>query len=252
MTICCIAADKAGSGIDIGALLTIVSALAGVVVAIVALITGVQASKKASNLASEQEQLRRTMRTDALYSLMALYDLLGELSTYIWMTGKEKRVDKEFITSFLASRIDELSKIHSNPAYFLWKRATSNFMPQAPISEEPLAQILGQDLATKDLARRLATMPEGIGEAIVTLESNHWISSIDALYRLKSSQPLNISDKNDAPPIYLLDKYGVDALNIIRILLAYFDQTRILGQLLTYYEPKLAAHIDEFARATGE
>ena len=182
---------------------------------------------------------------------MALYDLLGELSDYMWMAAEEKRMDKEFIASFLASRIDELSKIHSSAAYFLWVRATNSFMRQTLLTEELLTQVLGQDLAKNELAKRMSAMPKGIGLTIVSLESNIWISSIDALYRLKSSKPLDANDQESALHEELLDKLGTDALVVVQVLLNYFNRIEILHRLLTYYEPKLTAHIDEFVRTAA-
>ncbi|MDQ2883317.1 MAG: hypothetical protein M3Y48_19660 [Actinomycetota bacterium] len=161
--------------------------IVGISISIISVIMSFWASRRAARLSSEQEQLRRLVRSNAIYGLIATYELIDDLQVYLGAIAEKKRIDKEFITSFLTARVDDLNKIHGSAAYYLWKRTAASFMLDRSIEEEPMDQILGKELCHSISGRRmLENHSKGIGKALVDLETNHWISSIDALYRLKA------------------------------------------------------------------
>jgi hypothetical protein len=234
------------------AIMNLAVSIVGISISIISAVVSFWASRRAARLSSEQEQLRRLVRSNAIYGLIATYELIDDLGTYLGAIAEKKRVDKEFITSFLSARVDDLSKIHGSAAYYLWKRTAASFMLDRSITEEPMDQILGRELYQSISGKRmLENHPKGIGMALVDLETNHWISSIDALYRLRlgnggqsgSAAQVDLSAEMQAQNA-LIERYGADGAEVIKILLHYLDSTSILVRLLRYYESDLSRSLD--------
>src|SRR5512135_1277927 len=116
----------------------------GVVIAMASLVVSIRTGWKSAALASEQEQLRRLVRNDAVYGLIAVYELVVDLSSYVWMAAEGRRVDADYITTFLEDRVADLNRIHGSAAYFYWKHAVMTFESDRAFNEDLLGQILGE------------------------------------------------------------------------------------------------------------
>jgi hypothetical protein len=227
--------------VDLQSVLTVAS----VIIALASLLVSLRTGQRSAALASEQEQVRRLVRNDAIYGLVAVYELMGDLSTYVWMAAEDGRVDSQYVTTFLEDRVADLNRIHGSAAYFYWKHSVSTFQLERTLREEPLDQIIGADLLGSDLGQRLATTGDhGIGTDLVALELNAWIATVDALHRLRTPREEVLLSEGEEARNAAVETYGIEGAFVLKILHRYFNRCEILARLLRYYAPRISLDLN--------
>jgi len=194
-----------------------------------------------AKISSEREQLRRGVRYEALYKLMAVWQLIDDFESLVWMTAKEKRANKDMAIRFLEERFSELNEVHTRPSFHLLQQALDSFHRGEPIDKDVLQSVLKGDTSLSESAtdRYFEVFRDSVGLSIDALESNLWISTADVISRLRAARWSSPDDK-----YHLQEEFGEDGALLLHVLLRYFEEVELLNRLLRWAEAGIISHLD--------
>lgn len=250
-----------------GEILTLILAIMGTAIALGTLVYTVEIGRRNNKianenlkLASEQENIKRTLRFDILYNMLSIYQSVDDFNKYLWAIEEGNHpIDRNFVYEFYLDRANELTKLRSKPGYFEYLRALELFKKNHKLSKAELQRALksigyisGQE---KKRFRRVLAGKE-IGDALVELEKNTWWAILQTAQEIKAAN-FDTHEDNLSGNGWgnLLEGKDTGAkkeiLRILQVSLHTMGRVSLTLALIKKFESEIVDYLERSYRTTG-
>ncbi|MFF3323091.1 hypothetical protein [Streptomyces sp. NPDC002889] len=131
-------------------------------------------SQESNRLAGEQEQIKRTIKSNVVGRLLAIYQTILDFDDYIWLAYRDEYpFDADVVAEFYLDRFTELTGVRTSGAYTEYLRVLEDFPGDVVVDRDDIL-VSVREIGESDESRIRQFEGEQVRTIFLEFEKSFW------------------------------------------------------------------------------